>query len=417
MPTKNVPFTNFKAGTDDGLDEGEFVVYPSTFTRTPDAYGDVVAKGAFTDTLAAWKESGNVMPGFYGHRLDDPDYNVAEATDMGEDDHGWWVKGRFDLDNPKANTVYKQVKGRRLSQLSFSFDCLDAGPVELTDGQKANELRKLQVYEFSFVPIGANQDTSVVAVKDAAEAMTTRQAKADDGLSDENLARLRQAYTAIGKVIDAASNSDEENDDSSNDGDGQDGKTAPAVKGAIGAGSGPSSTSDDEWDGPGNEAKLSNDAGADTYKQAYAWVDPGGNADKKASYKFVHHFISDDGAVGAASTQACVTGIGVLNGGRGGTNVPDADRQGVYNHLAKHLKDAGVDDIPELESSPSGDGDGDSRSHTDDAAGAKQEAGQPGSSAVANTPTRVSGVSAGQPQGDRSAKAAARLQILKVRSR
>ena len=70
-----------KAGPEDGLEEGQFLVYPSTFTREPDSYGDVVAKGAFLDTIAEWKESGNTLPGLYGHRLDDPDYFVAGALD------------------------------------------------------------------------------------------------------------------------------------------------------------------------------------------------------------------------------------------------------------------------------------------------------------------------------------------------
>jgi signal peptide peptidase SppA len=48
-----------------------------------------------------------------------------------------------------------------------------------------------------------------------------------------------------------------------------------------------------------------------------------------------------DGDVGPANLTACSQGIGVLNGGRTGTTIPDSDRQGVYDHLAKHLSDAG----------------------------------------------------------------------------
>jgi HK97 family phage prohead protease len=165
MHVKNVPLGRVKAGPEDGLDEGQFIVYPSTFIKEPDSYGDVVAKGAFLDTIAEWKDSGNTLPGLYGHRMDDPDYFVAGALDMGEDDHGWWVKGEFDLESPKGPQVYRLVKGRRLNQLSFAFDTLDEKSVTLEDGRKANELQRLKVYEFSFVPIGANQDTSVVAVK------------------------------------------------------------------------------------------------------------------------------------------------------------------------------------------------------------------------------------------------------------
>jgi hypothetical protein len=220
---KTAPLRGVKAGPDDGLAEGEFLVYPSTFTRTPDSYGDVVAKGAFTDTIAEWKESGNVLPGLYGHRLDDPDFYVASATDQGEDEHGWWVKGSFDLDSPKGEQVYRLVKGRRLTQLSFAFDVLDEGSVELDDGVKANELRKLKVYEFSFVPIGANQDTSVVAVKAAADRLRT-EVKAGRVFSAKNedelrtvLASLDDARTGVTKLLAELDDPSDEDTPPSND--------------------------------------------------------------------------------------------------------------------------------------------------------------------------------------------------------
>lgn len=164
MKVKTLPIGGVKAGPEDGLKEGEFLVYPATFTREPDSYGDVIAKGAFLDSIEAWKESGDVMPGMYLH---DPNQIVAGAIDMGEDDHGWWVKGKFDDDDPHAQKVYRWLKGRRLSSLSFAYNTRDEGEVEVEDSKKANELRKLDALEFSFLPKGfaANADTSVVAVK------------------------------------------------------------------------------------------------------------------------------------------------------------------------------------------------------------------------------------------------------------
>lgn len=209
MQIKSVPLKGVKAGPDDGLKEGEFIVYASTFTREPDSYGDVVAKGAFLDTIAEWKASGNTLPGLYGHRFDDPDYFVSSASDMGEDDHGWWIKGEFDMDSPKGPQVYRLVKGRRLNQLSFAFDTLEEGPVELEDGRKANELRKLKVYEYSHVPIGANQDTSVVAVKAIADEITGG-LKAGRAISAKNESELRSAHAAIGKVLASLGDADED---------------------------------------------------------------------------------------------------------------------------------------------------------------------------------------------------------------
>lgn len=79
-----------------------------------------------------------------------------------------------------------------------------------------------------------------------------------------------------------------------------------------------------------------------------AWVDSD-NADNKGAYKFPHHR-----AAGAHPVvfRALTAGIGVLNGGRGGANIPDSDRRGVYNHLARHMRDDFDAEPPELRAAP-----------------------------------------------------------------
>lgn len=106
-------------------------------------------------------------------------------------------------------------------------------------------------------------------------------------------------------------------------------------------------TSDADWDAgthvgrcPAEEAPL---------RKLHAWVDPDGDPDVKSSYKFPHHMVSAGGDIGAANTRACSNGIAVLNGGRGGADIPDSDRPGVHRHLAAHITDAGVE-APELKS-------------------------------------------------------------------
>jgi HK97 family phage prohead protease len=105
------------------------------------------------------------------------------------------------------------------------------------------------------------------------------------------------------------------------------------------------------WNGPEAESRLKLD-GTEAYcRQAFAWQDPAGDAQTKAAYKFIHHEVSADGTVGAANIRACQTGIGVLNGGRGGTVIAAADRRGVHAHLAAHLADAELE-APPLRSAP-----------------------------------------------------------------
>lgn len=64
--------------------------------------------------------------------------------------------------------------------------------------------------------------------------------------------------------------------------------------------------------------------------------------DTKADSSLPHHDVGDDGTVGAANPDGCSAAIAAINGGRGGLTGVSADQaKAAYNHLAKHLTDAG----------------------------------------------------------------------------
>ena len=113
-------------------------------------------------------------------------------------------------------------------------------------------------------------------------------------------------------------------------------------------------TDDGPWDGPAQEKKLKTPLTTKIGNDAFAWVDPDKDKTTKTAWRFIHHFVAGSGDPGSASTLACSTGIGVLNGARTGTTIPDADKQGVWAHLASHLISAGVakEDLPELKAAP-----------------------------------------------------------------
>lgn len=150
-------------GEDDG---GYIVAYASTFHRDPDAYGDIVRKGAFANSLKKWEEAGKPIPLLFGHRTDDPTMNIGAVVKAEEDDTGLLVKATFDPDSETAQYCRKLVKEGRLYKLSFAYDTLDHRYVTLEDGTKANELLELDIFEVSLVPIPANQHAQVVDVKD-----------------------------------------------------------------------------------------------------------------------------------------------------------------------------------------------------------------------------------------------------------
>jgi ATP-dependent protease ClpP protease subunit len=105
-------------------------------------------------------------------------------------------------------------------------------------------------------------------------------------------------------------------------------------------------TTDAPWDAGENIKRISNDEGEATMRLMYAWVDPDKDPDTKAAYKMPHHMVSTAGKVESANIKACQSVIGVLNGSRGGADIPDKDRQGVWDHVSNHLKDGGEKPAP-----------------------------------------------------------------------
>jgi len=190
----------YKSAGSAQMDGGSVKGYASTFDREPDSYGDVVAKGAFEESLRHWESIGKPIPLLYGHNTDDPEYNIGKVTLAREDDRGLYVEAEFDAENPKAQYVRKLAKEGRLYQFSFAYQVLDAAPVELADGTKANELRKMDLFEVSLVQIPANQHAEVVEVKDAQPEQKSgrRNSKADE----DELRRIREMAEAIAAAVD-----------------------------------------------------------------------------------------------------------------------------------------------------------------------------------------------------------------------
>lgn len=213
MLTKNhaIELVAFKAGPDDGLEEGQFTAYASVFGNK-DSYGDVVIPGAFAKDLARWEKSGNPIPLLFGHNMSDPDYNIGHVVKAEEDAVGLKVTGQLDLENPKARQVYRLLKGRRINQMSFAYDEIESGPAT-HDGETVWELRELKLYEISVVTIGANSETEILAVKSIPNVVerALHDIKAGRVLSATKESELRGAHEAIGRVLSALeSTSDEE---------------------------------------------------------------------------------------------------------------------------------------------------------------------------------------------------------------
>jgi HK97 family phage prohead protease len=149
--------------------DGYIVGYASTWTKEPDAYNDIVAKGAFAESIERIKAEGKAIPLLWNHDSGDLKSYIGTVTELAEDDHGLLFTATFDA-TEEAQRARELASDGRLCKFSFAYNILDQGTVTLDDGTEANELRKLDLFEVSLVMYPANPDTSVVEVKSDAQA-------------------------------------------------------------------------------------------------------------------------------------------------------------------------------------------------------------------------------------------------------
>ena len=191
-------YKNFDIKADEG--SGKISGYFSTYDRIPDSYGDIVAEGAFTETIKAREKSGHPFPLCWNHDLDQI---IGKVDSIEDTEKGPLMTASF-FDTPLAQEKRALVKSGVVFQFSFAYDVLEAGPVTLEDGVKANELRKLDLFEVSIVPIPANQNAVMTEVKAG-----RRNSKSDE-------AAIRQAIALLQGVLDADDSDDGEDEAKAN---------------------------------------------------------------------------------------------------------------------------------------------------------------------------------------------------------
>lgn len=218
----------------------------------------------------------------FAHKYDE--LPVARAEKVWVEDGKLKATARFatEKENPLAENVYQLYKNGYMNAVSVGFI-----PVEYEEKEEGYEFTKQELLEFSCVPVPANPEALIsLAVKGMKKEKETKETKEAKGVITYG-----QAHP-----------------------DGT-----------------PKAPEDEEWDA----AAEVREAEVEDLKVMCAWVDSE-NADVKGAYKLPHHKASGQHAVvwrGVAAAMAA------LMGARGGVDIPDGDRRGVYNHLVKHYEE------------------------------------------------------------------------------
>lgn len=150
-------------------DAGEVTGYGSVF-NVMDWHGDMVAPGAFDDTLAEQKAAGRVIPMYGQHSFallgGDP-YPIGMWTDIQPDEKGLRVRGKFiGLQHPDVSRVLDLVKAGVIPGMSIAFKVRPNGAVQ---GKKAGEpkrlLKSVDLYSIDLVGDPANPHATIDGVK------------------------------------------------------------------------------------------------------------------------------------------------------------------------------------------------------------------------------------------------------------
>jgi hypothetical protein len=185
---------------------------------------------------------------------------------------------------PSPETTYNLYLNGYLRATSVGFSYIEREPIidPKNDGRQTGwRFLKQELYELSAVPVPANPEALMLAVK--------------KGIVSE-------------REIEALKSAEPDSED----------------KGVIPFKDYPADDPGAAWDGPA-EIKAADVA---TLKIICAWFDSA-NPDDKGSYKLPHHRADSKKVVWKGVTAAMARLL------QPKTEIPEADRQGVYNHLAK----------------------------------------------------------------------------------
>jgi len=155
-------FRDAAIGKIKSIDEEKGIIeaYVSIFGNV-DSYGEVVDKGAFTECIE--KNFPRYPKGIAYHKWDQP---IAKTLEIREDEIGLYIKGQFIMELQASKEMFILLKEGVITDFSFGYR-VDEGHFDQED--KYYHLRKLTIFEWSPVLVGANPKTQLLSIKSDGE--------------------------------------------------------------------------------------------------------------------------------------------------------------------------------------------------------------------------------------------------------
>lgn len=138
--------------------DGVFEGYGAVFGNV-DFGGDVIAAGAFSQTIKDIAATGRKLPMLWQHDSYNP---IGVFDEVKEDDTGLYVKGRVFVNTRQGADAYELLKGMAITGMSIGYGTVVSQRDENTG---IRTLKQLDLYEVSLVTFPMNDAARVDSVK------------------------------------------------------------------------------------------------------------------------------------------------------------------------------------------------------------------------------------------------------------
>lgn len=177
-------------------DAGQFSGYGSVF-NVVDKGKDIVAPGAFAESLAAWEKSGRTVPVLWQH---DPGQPIGAWEGLKEDDYGLFGEASLWLeDAPYARLAHRGMMSKTITGLSIGYR---VKKYSVNPETQVYTLQKLDLVEISVVTNPMNDDARVADVKSMLEAGRLPSLKEfEDFLREAGFSKSQAVAVANGGLV------------------------------------------------------------------------------------------------------------------------------------------------------------------------------------------------------------------------
>ena len=157
---------------------GELAGYGASFNSEPDSHGDVIAAGAFSDSLAQHKAAGT-MPAMLVHH--DQTRPIGAWKEAAQNQHGLFLRGKLNLATADGREVHEHLKAGSMRGLSIGYAVPPGGRVRQRGG--TGLLHRAHVHEVSVVAVPSNGRSRVTSVKSFGSAIDLEKLLRETGVA------------------------------------------------------------------------------------------------------------------------------------------------------------------------------------------------------------------------------------------